>query len=119
MEQEFMSQTALDQMVGSDSGQMMKAVIPYLPPRGQQLLSVYAKTRELMNTLELFSPDNTDMQICAATASEPLEMLNDIRRFCYGESRRKLDQMVNMMAMVQMLQMMNQDTQGKEERHEQ
>lgn len=108
MEQDFISQTALDQMVGTDRDQMMKAAIPYLPPKGQQILSVYTKARELANTMTLFSPSREGMQICAASASaaDPLEMINDIKRFCYGESRQKLDQMVNMMAMVQMLQLM-------------
>lgn len=115
MDQEFISQTTLDQMVGSDSDQMLKAAIPYLPPQGQQILSVYTKARELANTLSLFSPANRGMQMCAASApsAEPLDMIEDIRRFCYGNSRRKLDQMVNMMAMVQMLQMMNENPDKK------
>ncbi|MDO4273359.1 MAG: hypothetical protein Q4D16_06810 [Eubacteriales bacterium] len=106
MEQDFISQTALDQMVGTDRDQMMKAAIPYLPAKGQQILSVYTKARELANTVALFSPSREGMQMCAASAADPLEMINDIKRFCYGESRQKLDQMVNMMAMVQMLQLM-------------
>ena len=40
MESEFIAQTALDQMVGTDQGQLLKALIPYLPPREQQLFPV-------------------------------------------------------------------------------
>lgn len=114
MEKDFVSQTALDQMVGSDTGQLMKAMIPYLPPKGQQMLSVYTKARELSNTLALFS-SAPEMQICEApqTASSPIDMLDDIRRFCYGDSRRKLDQMVNVMSMIQMLKIMNDDPDQK------
>lgn len=47
------------------------------------------------------------------------DIVNDIRSFCYGPSRDKLNQMVNMMAMVQMLQLMNQPADGeKEDSHE-
>lgn len=40
MDQEYIAQTALDQMVGTDQGQLLKALIPYFPPRQQQFLSV-------------------------------------------------------------------------------
>ena len=45
MDQEYIAQTALDQMVGTDQGQLLKALIPYFPPRQQQFLSVFAKAR--------------------------------------------------------------------------
>ncbi len=107
-EQNSISQTALDQMVNSDRCQFMKAAIPYLPPSGRQIVSLYTKTQELFNAARLFSPENQSMEMCAASvpATDPLSMLQDIRRFCYGESRRKLDEMINMMAVVQMMQMM-------------
>ena len=53
MEQEYIAQTTLDQMVGTDQGQLLKALIPYFPPRQQQFLSVFAKAKELPNTLTL------------------------------------------------------------------
>lgn len=62
MEQEYIAQTALDQMVGTDQGQLLKALIPYFPPRQQQFLSVFAKAKELSNTLALFL---TLLQPCA------------------------------------------------------
>lgn len=57
--------------------------------------------------------------IVSAQAQDPVDVINDIRSFCYGPSRDKLNQMVNMMAMVQMLQLMNQPADGeKEDSHE-
>lgn len=47
MNEEQISQTLLDQMVSSDRGQMIKAAIPYLPPKGQQIFSVYEKRLNL------------------------------------------------------------------------
>lgn len=110
MDQENIIQTALDQMVCSDKNQLIKAAIPYLPLKGQQILSIYTKARELSNTMTLFSHANegTRMQAAALPSSDPMEAIDDIRRFCYGESRHKLDQMVNMMAIAQMLQMMSE-----------
>lgn len=115
MEQDFISQTALDQMVSNDQAQMLKAAVPYLPPRGQQIISVYTKIQELSNALTLFSPSrqNEQMQAAALPCATPLEMIQDIRRFCYGDSREMLDKMVNMFAVTEMLRMMNENPEKK------
>lgn len=97
MEQETIAQTMLDQLVTDENSQMLKALIPYLSFSGQRILAAYAKTQELCNTLQLFSrPMN------------PMELLNDIRKFSYGENRKKLDQAVNMFAMLEMLMTINE-----------
>ena len=101
MDQEYIAQTALDQMVGTDQGQLLKALIPYFPPRQQQFLSVFAKARELSNTVALFTKPSEAMQIQAAAApAQPLEVINDLRK--------TLDQITNMMTMAEMLRMMNE-----------
>ena len=116
MDQDFMAQTALDQMVGNDRTQFLKAAIPYLPPQGQQIISVYAKATELMNTISAFSRNSTGALQAASTSSvQPIDALNDIRRFCYGESRQKLDSMINLFAALQMMQIMNEENPQKEE----
>lgn len=120
MEQEFISQTPLDKMVGTDYGQMIKASIPYLPLRAQRFLSVYEKSRELMNTLTLFqnAQDQPEMQAMNFPCGDPADIFNEIRSFCYGESRQRLDQIINMMAMIQMIQLMNQPDRCEEESNE-
>ncbi len=119
MENESVSQTPLDQMVSDDRSQMLKAALPYLPQNGQRIVSLYTKVQELSNTLRLFSSAKQDISICAQPQSaSPLEMIQDIRRFCYGDSRRRLDQMCNMMSMVQIVQLMNSDTEMEGDRNE-
>ena len=71
MDQEYIAQTALDQMVGTDQGQLLKALIPYFPPRQQQFLYVFGKARELSNTVALFTKPSEAMQIQAAAAPAP------------------------------------------------
>lgn len=115
MDQDYISQTALDQMVNNDQTQMLKAAVPYLPPSGQQLLSVYAKMQELINTLSLFSSEHRDMKACTAELTDPLDMIQDIRRYSYGQSRKQLDQLASMLATVQMIRLMNEENQKKEE----
>ena len=107
MEEEMISQTRFDQLVSDDQSQMLKAFIPYLSPKSQQLLSVFTKVRELSNTLALFKGRQPEMQICMSPAVSPSELLNDIRKFSYGRSREQLDQISNFMVMMQMIQIMN------------
>lgn len=117
MNDDHISQTLLDQMVSSDRGQLIKAAIPYLPPKGQQVFSVYEEAAELLNTISIFGRAGSGSSLSAMSmpVQDPMDMINEIRGFCYGPSRDKLNQMVNMMAMVQMLQLMNQPDNSKKE----
>ena len=47
MEEEIIAQTKFDQLISDDQSQMLKAFIPYLSPRGQQLLCVHQNQRTL------------------------------------------------------------------------
>ena len=69
MEQDYIAKTALDEMVESDRDQMLKAMVPYLPPSGQQFLSMYTKTQELMNTMSLFRNRKKSADLQAASLS--------------------------------------------------
>ena len=107
MEEEMISQTRFDQLVSDDQSQMLKAFIPYLPPRGQQVLSVFTKVRELSNTMALFQGRPPEMQICASPSASPSDLLDDIRKFSYGRSREQIDQISNFLVMMQLMQVMN------------
>lgn len=107
MEEEMISQTRFDQLVSDDQSQMLKTFIPYLPPRSQQVLSVFTKVRELSNTMALFQGRPPEMQICASPSASPSELLNDIRKFSYGRSREQIDQISNFLVMMQLMQVMN------------
>ena len=116
MEQEKILQTFFDQMITDENGQMLKAMIPYLPSSGQRFLSVYTKVRELQNTMSLFqsSRRTADLQATGFSGTDPLEMLQDIRKCCGGENRRQIDHITSLMATIQMLQIMNEDSSGGE-----
>ena len=43
MDEKNVSLTALDKMVNDERSQLAKAIIPYLPPQGQRLLSLYTQ----------------------------------------------------------------------------
>lgn len=98
------AQTPLDQLVCSEDSQMLKAAIPYFPPEAQRMLAVLMKYQELRNTISVFSPEKASLSICSApTTNDPLEMLQDIQNFCYGEKKQKIDQILNLFATVEMI----------------
>lgn len=109
MEESLHSMTPLDEMVGRDDLQMLKAMVPYLSRQGQQFVSVYSKFMELRNTLSLFS---SPMQAMSAAeghkSATPVEMLTDIRRFLGKENQGKIDQLIETFAMLQMLDAMQE-----------
>jgi hypothetical protein len=100
--------TALDQMVSDEQSQFLKAALPYLGSRQQQILSVYTKARELSNAMSLFASSGNEVRI-QSQETDPLEMLKDIRRFCYGKSRGILDQAINFMTMAQLSELLNSE----------
>ena len=69
-------------------------------------------------TVVAFGTSAPELSAMSIPSREPMEMLNDIRSFCYGSSKKQLDQIVNMMAMIQMLQLMNQPEDRKEDAYE-
>ena len=103
--------TCLDQMVESEQGQLLKAALPYLPHAVRQSVSIYAKANELLNTIALFTSDtgNQQMQAASVCHTDPLDMLNDIRRYCSGNSRKQLDRINDLMAMAELISLMNMD----------
>ena len=104
MEQEPIARTALDEMVESDQDQMLKAMIPYLPSSGQRFtMSLFQSSRK-----------TADLQATGFSGTDPLEMLQDIRKCCGGENRRQIDHITSLMATIQMLQIMNEDSSGGE-----
>lgn len=105
---EYPQVTAFDQLVAPEQVQVMKAIIPYAPPQGQRLLSVYAKAVELRNTLSMFQSQGGDMSVCSApdAAKNPEDMLSDIRRHCPALTRSKIDEFMNLFAMLQMIELL-------------
>ena len=107
MEQDHIPLTALDQMVGGNQEQLLKALIPYLPPGPQQFLSLFAKAKEFSNTIALFGYGHPTPMQAASVSSQPLDILQDVRQYCYGSCQKSLDQMINMAVMLEMVKVMN------------
>ena len=79
--QDTFPMTPLDQMVSSESLQILKAAVPYAPPSARKLLSVFAKFQEFKTALSLF-PDSGSLSAMSVETPEvsSFEMLEEIRQ---------------------------------------
>ncbi|MBS6196557.1 MAG: hypothetical protein KH828_13390 [Clostridiales bacterium] len=99
--------TPLDSMISHDSLQVLKAAVPYMPAKTQQMISIYAKIMELSNTISFFSRPQPELSMMSsgAKALQPDDMLNDIRRFATGPAKDSIDQLIFALNTIQLLQM--------------
>ena len=116
MEQEPIARTALDEMVESDQDQMLKAMIRtfLLPGSGFYLCIRKSGNFGIPCRFSNDSRRTADLQATGFSGTDPLEMLQDIRKCCGGENRRQIDHITSLMATIQMLQIMNEDSSGGE-----
>lgn len=108
--------TPLDSMVSQDSIQILKAAIPYVSGRSQQVLSIYAKMMELSNTISFFRNPQPEMTMMSSAQEDiqPAEMLNDIRKYTNGPMRDSIDQLLFALNTIQLLQMYQENPDSQE-----
>ena len=108
--QDTFPMTPLDQMVSSESLQILKAAVPYAPPSARKLLSVFAKFQEFKTALSLF-PDSGSLSAMSVETPEvsSFEMLEEIRRFAMGRSKENIESLISALSTLQIFQAMQQE----------
>ena len=96
--------TPFDQYISTQSLQITKLIIPFLPPRSQRMLAVYVKFRELSHTMSNFHSMRFQ-------SHSPEDMFDNIKPYLSPDDLESFDQMQNMMNMMSMMQEM-QNMQG-------
>lgn len=114
-EEQIPCQTPLDTQVSQDTLQIMKAAIPYMPQKGQKLLAIYAKIRELSNTLSYFRSSQPELSIMSISTVQPEEMLNDMKKYASDCTRNQIDQLLFALNTIQLIQMYQENSPGGEE----
>lgn len=106
---------AFDTLFTTNTIQMLKVLITYLPPSTQKNFAVYIKLMELQYTLSFFQ-NHPDASLCGLpheNASDTAKLFDELLPFCNSSQKEKFLQMKNMMQtlenmqdMMQMMQMM-------------
>lgn len=91
--------TPFDQYIATQSLQMTKLLIPFLPPHSQRMLAVYVKFQELSHTMSFF-------RSMKYKTNSTEDMFESLKPFLSPEDLDSFDQMQNMMSMMSMMQEM-------------
>lgn len=88
--------TLIDKIANKNHLQLVKALLPYMQPENQKMLSVMIKMFELQNVLHFYQKSNTGICACSATSEPPafLDILTDIRNYCEEEEVALVDQLI-------------------------
>lgn len=93
--------TPFDEYICNQSLQMMKLMIPFLPPQNQRMFAIYIKFQELQYTLSSFRR----MRQCHRT---PEDILHTLKPYLSSADLESFEQMQNMMEMMSMMQEMQE-----------
>lgn len=109
-EQDDFLMTPLDQMVSSESLQILKAAVPYAPPSMQKFLSVFAKFQEFRTALSLFPAAGGLQAMSLETPkSSAAGMLEEISRFAVGGVKENMENLCSALNTVQVFQAMQKE----------
>ena len=113
-EEQMSCQTPLDALISQDSLQIIKAAIPYMPLKSQQFLSIYAKVKELSNTISFFHHTKPELSMMSASSVQPEEILNDMRKYLSDPAKNQIDQLLFALNTIQLIQMYQENPTGGE-----
>lgn len=85
--------TEFDELIGSNSLQMMKAFLPFLEPSMQQWAAVYIQMQELQNAMALFQTPGQPPPWPKRPLPSPESLLEELRPYGGPAECANLDQM--------------------------
>lgn len=106
--------TPFDNLVCSTQLDMLKLILPFMPPASQSHFALYIKFQELQETIRFFKhfPEGLSSHDGRETRDENPDFLSIVRPYLPEENLEMIDNisnMMNMMEMVRQMQAMNQE----------
>ena len=93
--------TPFDMRISTHSLQLIKLLIPYLPPHSQRIFAIYIKFLELQYT---FSSFHTFRQ----TSHSTQDIFQELRPYMPPSASESMDYIMNIMSMMEILREMNE-----------
>lgn len=96
--------TPIDQIANQNHLQLIKAVLPYIQPQNQKMLSIMIKMIELQNILHFYEQNLSCISACSTEPEHPgmLDILTNIRNYCEGEEQGIIDQWIQLASAMEM-----------------
>lgn len=81
--------------------QILKVMVPYMPPKEQRSLAMMIKFLELQKVSTLFNGKSSALQSCSIEDSgeRMTQMLNEIKNYCSDKEKENIDMALTMMQM--------------------
>lgn len=92
--------TPFDQQISTQSTQMIKLLLPYLPPRIQRMLAVYIKFTELQFTISSF-------RSFRQTAHSTQDIIQEMKPYMPSSACESIDNILNLINMMELFQNMS------------
>lgn len=102
--------TPFDSLISSEQLQMMKLLLPYMPPGTQKFFAFYVKFLELQHTVRFFQNFHTDYIGLGLSESppSPLDLFRDIQPYMSPKDSESLSQLLNLLEMLKSIQSMSE-----------
>lgn len=97
--------TPFDCRIATQSLQLTKLIIPYLPRETQHTMAVYVKFMELQNTWSFFQAFNEKTQTTQ-------DIIQELRPYMPPSACDSIDNLMNMMSMMEMMQSFQENSEG-------
>lgn len=96
--------TALDQVANQNHLQLLKALIPYIQPENQKMLSLCIKMMEMQNVLRFFDQEKQCVSACSSDTEHPglLDILTDLRNYCEEGEQELIDQWIQILSTMEL-----------------
>lgn len=90
--------TPFDNLISNEQLQMMKLMLPYMPPGSQKLFAVYVKFLELQHTMHFFQDFHTEAGSFGIPDSQPSpsDLFRDISPYMSEKNSTAINQMMQM-----------------------
>lgn len=103
--------TMIDQVANQNHLQLIKAMLPYLPPANQKNLCYCIKMMELQNISAFYRSHTCCAQSIEDSGSaSPAEILSDIRNYCDESEQSIIDQLLQTLSMLELYSTMSKST---------
>ena len=95
--------TPFDCRVSTESLQLTKLLIPYLPPQTQRIIAIYVKFAEFHNTLFSF-------QTFKQKSHSTQDIFEELKPYMSSSVNESIDNFMNMMSMMDLFQSMQESS---------
>ena len=89
--------TPFDCRVATESLQLTKLLIPYLPPQAQRVMAIYVKFAEFQNVFSSF-------QTFKQTSRSTQDIFEELKPYMPPSANESIDNFMNMMSMMDLFQ---------------